>query len=256
MHDEENDMSRFADRAILVTGGTSGIGRATAKRLLAEGARVLVTGHSADHIAATQAALPDARVIANDASDSDAVAALADAVRDFAPDGLDGAFLNAGFGAFAKLGEIDADEIDRHFDLNLRGPLLQAKALAPLLKDGGALLLIGSATVGGGRADALVYSASKAAVRQAARSLASELAPRGIRVNVVAPGATATDFHSRGGMSDEAIAAYRKKVAGMVPLGRIGEPEDAAAVACFLLSDDAGYVTGSEYRVDGGLTMA
>ncbi|MGN6375935.1 MAG: SDR family oxidoreductase [Sphingomonas sp.] len=249
-------MPRFADRSFLVTGGTSGIGQATARRLIAEGARVLVTGHSEAHIVATREALPGAEVIKNDASDANAVGALAEAVRGFSPDGLDGAFLNAGFGAFAKLGEIDAQEVDRHINLNLRGPLLQSQALAPLIKDGGALLLIGSATVGGGRADALVYSASKAAVRQAARSLATELAPRRIRVNVIAPGATETEFHARGGMSEEEIAEYRKKVAGMVPLGRLGKPEDAAAVACFLLSDDAAYVTGSEYRVDGGLSMA
>lgn len=249
-------MPRFANRAFLVTGGTSGIGLATAKRLIAEGGRVILTGHSADHIAATREELPTAEVIDNDASDPAAAEVLAEAAARFAPDGLDGAFLNAGFGRFAKLDAIDAEEVDSHFALNLRGPLLQAKALAPRIKDGGALLLIGSATVGGGRADALVYSASKAAVRQAARSLASELAPRRIRVNVIAPGATETDFHARGGMSDEAIESYRARVAQMVPLGRLGRPEDAAAVACFLLSDDAAYVTGSEYRVDGGLSMA
>lgn len=249
-------MTRFADRAFLVTGGTSGIGLATARRLIDEGGRVLVTGRSADHIAATRVALPAAEVIDNDASDPAAADALAEAAARFAPDGLDGAFLNAGFGRFAALEAIDAAEIDSHFALNLRGPLLQAKALAPRIKDGGALLLIGSATVGGARADALVYSASKAAVRQAARSLATAFAPRGIRVNVIAPGATETDFHARGGMSDDAIASYRARVARMVPLGRLGRPEDAAAVACFLLSDDAAYVTGSEIRVDGGLSMA
>jgi NAD(P)-dependent dehydrogenase (short-subunit alcohol dehydrogenase family) len=247
---------RFADRTILVTGGTSGIGLATATRIVAEGGRVLVTGQNEGRIAATRAALPSATVIANDAGDPAAVDALAAAVRDVAPDGLDGAFLNAGFGAFKPLAQIDAGEIDRHFNLNVRGPLLQTKALVPLMRDGGALLLISSATVGGGRPDALVYSASKAAVRQMGRSLATELAPRRIRVNVVTPGATETDFHARGGMSDEAIAAYRAKVAQNVPLGRVGHGDDVAAVACFLLSGEAGYITGSEYRVDGGFSMA
>lgn len=247
---------RFADAHLLVTGGTSGIGLATAKRLGEEGAAVLVTGHSPDHLEEARQALPGATVLANDVADPAAADALADAVRAFAPDGLDGAFLNAGFGAFSPLGEIDAAEVDRHFAANLRAPLLQAKALAPLLKDGGALLLIGSGTVGSGRADAPVYSASKAAVRQAARSLATEFAPRRIRVNVVAPGATESRFHERGGMSREEVEAYRKKMAAMIPLGRVGRPEDAAAVACFLLSADAAYVTGSEYRVDGGLSMA
>lgn len=247
---------RFSDRSFLVTGATSGIGLATARRLIAEGGRVLATGRSPDHIAEAEAALPGATILAHDAADPGAIATLVDAVRDFAADGLDGAFLNAGIGRFKTLDAIDADEFDQHFDLNVRAPMLQAQALAPRMKDGGAILLIGSGTVGGGRADTLVYAASKSAIRQAARSLATQFAPRGIRVNVVAPGATETRFHTRGGMSDTDLADYKAKVSKAVPLGRLGRPEDVAAVACFLLSDDAAYVTGSEYRVDGGLTMA
>lgn len=247
---------RFSDRAFLVTGGTSGIGLATARRLIAEGGRVLATGRSPEHIEEAKAALPDAAIIAHDAADAAATEALVQAVRAFAPEGLDGAFLNAGIGRFKTLDAVDAEEFDEHFDLNVRAPMLQAQALAPLMKDGGALLLIGSGTVGGGRADTLVYAASKSAIRQAARSLASQFAPRGIRVNVVAPGATETRFHTRGGMSDAALAEYKARLSKTIPLGRVGQPEDVASVACFLLSDDAAYVTGSEYRVDGGLTMA
>lgn len=248
-------MKRFEGRRILITGGTSGIGRATARRLSDEGAAVLVTGHSPDHIAETKQSLPDAVVISIDVSEDGAAEALAKAAKDFAPDGLDAVFLNAGYGEFRDLDQIDDDHLDKHYRVDLRAPLLQAKSLAPCLKDGGKLLMIGSATVGGKREDTLVYSAMKAGIRQAARSLASALAPRGISVNVVTPGLTNTGFHSRGGMGEEEQAEYKEKVAGMVPLGRVGEPEDVAGVACFLMSDDAAYVTGAELRVDGGLTM-
>jgi NAD(P)-dependent dehydrogenase (short-subunit alcohol dehydrogenase family) len=248
-------LRRFAHKTFLVTGGTSGIGLATARRLHEEGANIVITGHDAAHLAAARESLPGALAIENDAAKPDSASALAKTITAQAGP-LDGAFLNAGFGEFAALDEIDAETIDRHVALNFRGPLLQAKALAPLLKDGAALLLISSATVGSPRADALVYSAVKAAVRQAARSLASQLAPRGIRVNVITPGATETNFHTAGGMSEDAQAEYKKKTASVVPLKRLGRAEDVAAAACFLLSADAAYITGTELRVDGGLSMA
>ena len=248
-------MHRFENRKILITGATSGIGKATAERLSREGAALLLTGHSPDHIAATREVLPEATIIANDAAEVGAIDELVAAATQFAPDGLDGVFLNAGYGSFRDLGEIDADHINRHFDIDLRAPILQAKALQPHLKDGGKMLLIGSGTVGGNRPDTLVYSAMKAGIRQAARSFASEFAKRQICVNVVTPGLTDTGFHTRGGMGEDAQRHYKDKVAGMVPLGRIGQPEDVAGVACFLLSDDASYITGAELRVDGGLTM-
>ena len=248
-------MQRFADRKILITGATSGIGLATATRLSEEGASLLLTGHSKDHIRQTREALPQAEVIENDVSDVKSIASLAEAAEQFAPDGLDGVFLNAGYGSFRDLADIDEAHIEKHFAIDLRAPILQAKALAALVKDGGKMLLIGSGTVGGNRPDTLVYSAMKAAIRQAARSFASEYAGRGICVNVVTPGLTETGFHSRGGMGEAEQKQYKERVAGMVPLGRIGQPEDVAGVACFLLSDDADYVTGAELRVDGGLTM-
>ena len=248
-------MNRFEDRKILITGATSGIGKATAERLSREGATLLLTGHSPDHIEATREALPDAKIIANDAAKVEAIDELIAAATDFAPDGLDGVFLNAGYGSFRDLGDIDAKHIEKHFDIDLRAPILQAKALEPFMKDGGKMLLIGSGTVGGNRPDTLVYSAMKAGIRQAARSFASEFAKRQICVNVVTPGLTDTGFHTRGGMGEEEQREYKDKVAGMVPLGRIGQSEDVAGVACFLLSDEADYVTGAELRVDGGLTM-
>lgn len=248
-------MQRFEDKRILITGGTSGIGKATAQRLAEEGAQLLLTGHSEEHIASARDDVPGARVIANDASDPAAVDELVAAVRDFAPGGLDGVYLNAGYGSFRDFDAIDREHIDRHYELDLRGPILQARALAETIGDGGKLLLTGSSTVGGAREDTMVYTAMKAAIRQAARSLATVFAERQICVNVVTPGLTDTHFHTRGGMDDADQKTYRDSMADKVPLGRIGRPEDIAGVACFLLSDDADYVSGAELRVDGGLTM-
>ena len=247
-------MQRFENKRVLITGGTSGIGLATAKRIAAEGGRLLLTGHSPEHIEATQKALPDARIVENDATDPAAAPELARIAKEHFG-GLDVAFLNAGYGSFGKLDDIDAEDFDRHYDLNVRGPILQARHLGPLVADGGAILLVGSGTAASPREDVLVYGSSKAALRQVARSLATHFAPRGIRVNVVTPGVTETSFHDRGGMEAEAQKTYKANIAKAVPLQRLGQPEDVAAVACFLLSDECGYVTGAEYKVNGGLSM-
>ncbi|TFF19788.1 SDR family oxidoreductase [Jiella endophytica] len=247
-------MKRFAGKRILITGGTSGIGLATARRIAEEGGQLLLAGHSAEHIAETEKALPQARVIANDAADPEAAAALAEAVKAHFGT-IHAAFLNAGYGSFAKLDGVDAADFDRHYQLNVRGPILQAQALDPVIEAGGAIVLTGSGTAASPREDVLVYGSSKAAVRQIARSLASRFAPRGIRVNVVTPGLTETNFHDRGGMEAEAQKTYKANVEKAVPLRRLGRPEDVAAIACFLMSDDTAYVTGAEYKVDGGLTM-
>ncbi|MGA0530867.1 SDR family oxidoreductase [Hansschlegelia sp. KR7-227] len=248
-------MTRFQGKIILITGGTSGIGFATAQRLTEEGARVVLTGQNPGRINEARKALPDAVVIANDAADPQAAEALAVEIRGTVGE-LDGAFLNAGAGAFNTLQDVSAEDIDRQFALNVRGPILQAKALSPVMRDGGSFLLVGSGTVGSPRADVLVYASTKAAIRQIARSLASEFAPRKIRVNVVTPGLTETGFHDRAGMTADAKAAYKAAVAQAVPLKRLGHTADVAAVACFLLSDEAAYVTGADYAVNGGVNMA
>ncbi len=245
-------MSRFENKRVVVTGGTSGIGKATAARLVKEGARVLVTGTAASRLQDVRDEL-GVVAIENDAGDADGAKALALAVKEHLG-GVDAVFVNAGFGEFSPVTEFTVDSFDRQFSVNLRGPLLQIQALAELLSDGGSIVFNTSVVNRVGMAGASVYGATKAALRHSTRVLAAELAPRGIRVNAVSPGPIDTNFFSRTGMPEEAIQGMAAQILSQVPLGRFGTADDVAAVATFLLSDDAAFVTGSEYAVDGGMT--
>lgn len=244
-------MARFTGKRFLITGGTSGIGLAGARRIAAEGGQVVVTGTNPQRLADTQKALPDAQVLRNDAGDPSAADALAQSVA--AAGGLDGLWLNAGYAAVAGVDEVDADFFDRMMNANVRGPVLQLARLSEHLSDGASVVVTSSTSTYEGAAMTSVYAATKGALVAMARAWATELAGRGIRVNVLVPGAISTSF--REFMSEDVREDFETGVVGRVPLGRIGTADEAAAVALFLLSDESGYVTASQYAVDGGLTM-
>ncbi|MGF1465620.1 MAG: SDR family oxidoreductase [Sandaracinaceae bacterium] len=247
-------MKRFEGKRYLITGGTSGIGLATAERLVEEGARVLLTGTNTERLGSVRERLPGAVAIRNDAGDPAAADALAREVETHLG-GLDGAFFNAGFGKFAPVAESTAELFDEQYAVNVRGPLLQLRALDSLLDDGATILFNTSVANQAGMAGASVYASSKAALRSVTRVVARELAPRKIRVNAVSPGPIDSSFFARTGLPENAVEQLAEQILAQVPLGRFGTPEEVAGVATFLLSDDASYVTGAEYVVDGGMSQ-
>lgn len=243
---------RFAGKRILITGGTSGMGLAGARRICQEGGSVVLTGMNDEHLDGARRELGQrAIVLKNDAADPEAADALAEAAG--ADGGLDGLWLNAAFARIGSVEEVDARAFDEMMAVNVRGPMLQLARLSPLLRSGASVLATSSSSTYEGAAVTSLYAATKGAVIAMARSWASALAPRGIRVNVLVPGPIETNF--RRFLPDEARQGFESFVVDQVPLRRAGTAEEAAAVALFLLSDEASYVTGSQYAVDGGLVM-
>nr|WP_322789505.1 glucose 1-dehydrogenase [Paraburkholderia sediminicola] len=237
----------------LVTGGGTGIGLATAKRLAREGATVFITGRR-------QAELDDAvseighgaRAIRGDISSATDLKRIVDTVSE-EHQRIDILFANAGGGEFTPLGQITEAQFDKYFDINVKGTLLTVQSALPLMQPGSAIVITGSITSIQGVPAFGVYAATKAALRSFARTWASDLKGRDIRVNVVAPGVVVTPaYKTELKMSDEQIEAYSREVAETTPLGRVGSTDEIAKAVSFLASDDASYITGIELFVDGG----
>jgi NAD(P)-dependent dehydrogenase (short-subunit alcohol dehydrogenase family) len=248
-------MSRLEGKIAVITGANSGIGLATAQRFVAEGAYVYITGRREDELAkAIQRLGGRAKAVPGD------IANLADLDRLYSAvqsghGRLDIMFANAGVGALEPLGGITEAAFDRVFDINVKGTLFTVQKGLPLMTSGGSIILTGSTTGAMGTPAFSVYSATKAAIRNFARSWTLDLKGSGIRVNVLSPGATATPgldgVANSTGQPDAAIAGLKAQT----PLGRLADPDEVAAAALFLASDESSFMTGSEMFVDGGLAQ-
>lgn len=245
-------MGRLDDKVALVTGGNSGIGLATAQRFAQEGAFVYVVARREPELVQAVASIGTRsaaiRADVTRLEDLDAVYAR------IAADGrkLDVVVANAGQVERVMLPDVDADHFDRIYDLNVRGTYFTVQKALPLLNDGASVILVSSSLNIRGDAGVSVYNSSKAAIRSLARTFATELMPRNIRVNTLSPGPVDTPIIALQAPTPEALAAFREYAAGVVPMKRMGRSEEVAAAALFLASDESSFSTGTELRVDGG----
>lgn len=247
-------MSLLAGKTAVITGGSSGIGLATARRFIDEGATVVVMGRRTPELEAALAILgPNATAVRGDVTVAADLQRLHDVVAATGK-GLDIVFANAGIMEIAALGAISQAHFDLLFGTNVKGVVLTVEALLPLLNDGGSIVLNSSVAADRGRIGTSVYAASKAALRSFARTWANELATRAIRVNTVNPSATDTPGLTGQAENDsiETVNDFKSARSQGIPLGRLAQPEEVANAVVFLASDLSSFTTGASVPVDGG----
>jgi NAD(P)-dependent dehydrogenase (short-subunit alcohol dehydrogenase family) len=246
-------MKRLEGKVAVVTGGNSGIGLASAKRLAEEGARVAISGRNQKTLDEAVKAIGHG-VLAIKA-DTTKVAETEKFLKEVAGKlgKIDVLFVNAGIAHFLPLEAVTESHFDEQFDTNVKGAYFTVIKSVPYLNDGASVILNTSIVSTKGQVNTSVYSSTKAALRSFARTTAAELVGRGIRVNAVAPGPIETPIFEKTGLSKEHIEEFAKQVTQAVPMKRFGKPEEIAGAVAFLASSDASYITGVELNVDGGM---
>jgi NAD(P)-dependent dehydrogenase (short-subunit alcohol dehydrogenase family) len=248
-------MKRYTNKTILVTGGNSGIGLATAIQFANEGARVIITGRE-------QATLDSAReliggqtiALRNDQGNIKDGKLLAQTLAEQGIT-LDAVFVNAGVAKFAPFADIEESLWDHTFDINVKGAYFLIQALTPLLNKGAAIILNGSINAHIGMPSSSVYAASKAALISFAKTLSAELVGQGVRVNVVSPGPVTTPLYGRLGLEPEQLGQMAAAIQDQIPLKRFGTPDEVAAAVLFLSSPEAAFIVGTELIIDGGMSQ-
>jgi NAD(P)-dependent dehydrogenase (short-subunit alcohol dehydrogenase family) len=243
---------KLAGKIAVVTGGTSGIGLATAQRFVAEGAHVFITGRRQSELDAAVKQIGDnITAVRGDVSNLSDLDRLYATIKE-QQGRVDVLFVNAGGGEFAPLGEITEEHFDKTFNINVKGLVFTVQKALPLMPDGSSIILNASIAASTGSENFSVYSATKAAVRSFARTWTTDLKNRKIRVNAISPGFIPTPAYDHLGLNNEVV---QSNVVPTIPLGRVGTPDEIAKAVVFLASDDSSYITGIELFVDGGLAQ-
>jgi len=246
-------MTRLIGKTALITGGTTGIGLATAKLFLKEGARVAIIGQDEERVAQASKALRSSVIAlrADVSSASDMENAASRLKEEFGR--LDIVFANAGVAQPMGFAEVNQANIDNQIDINFKGVIYTVQKMLPLLNNPSSVILTSSALVEKGISGMSVYTATKAAVRSLARTLSAELVTRGVRVNVISPGLTETPIYGKLGLPAEAVKEWAKQLMTKVPVSRFGQAEEVAKAVLFLASEDSSYMMGENVLFDGGL---
>jgi NAD(P)-dependent dehydrogenase (short-subunit alcohol dehydrogenase family) len=248
-------MSKLKGKTAVITGGNSGIGFATAKLFLKEGAKVIITGRKEKSVQdAVQELGKNAFGIVSDAGKMSDLNSLRQKVEQISPV-VDILFANAGVGLFAPFQQTTEEIFDSNLDINFKGAYFTIQQLLPLIADGSSIILNSTIILHSGMETTTAYSASKGAVLSFSKTLAIELAGRNIRVNSISPGPINTPIYSKMGMPEEALNEFAAGILTKIPLKRFGESEDVANAALFLASSDSSFMTGTELFVDGGKSI-
>lgn len=246
-------MSTFNEKVAVVTGGNSGIGYATAEKLNQQGAKVIITGRSAERVQQAANELGVKGIVA-DVNDLSAIDNLVDQIKhEFGM--VDILFVNAGIFQPAPIGQTTEEMFDHQMGINFKGAFFTTQKFLPILNDGASVINLGSINALAGMANTAVYAASKAALNAYTRIAATELASRKIRINSVNPGPVHTPIFGKTGMKEEQLNGFTEAMQNSIPLKRFGQPGDIANLVAFLASDEASFVTGSEYTIDGGINV-
>lgn len=246
-------MNDLTGKIAVVTGGNSGIGYATAQYLQEAGANVIITGRSADRVASAAVDLGVKGIVA-DVTDLPAIDSLVAQVKsEFGQ--IDVLFVNAGIFNPAPVGQISEEMFDIQMGINFKGAVFTTEKFLPIINDGGSIINLSSINAYTGMPNTAIYAASKAALNSYTRTASTELASRKIRVNSVNPGPTYTPIFGKTGMAEDQLNEFAGAIQNRIPLKRFGQPEDIAKLVTFLASDDASFITGGEYNIDGGMNI-